>query len=161
MLQYIVLETLTSNKCSCLMWAFISYKENEVLWTRTLVPYSQYFIYIITNEWAQWTRLLHYPLERLTIDKHSSITYPFVTKWSICKHCPRSCIFISFSLQLTNGPKKLDCLSFGRPIYLFVWNKLIGPICKLWWKWSVVNTFPGIVFATFHFLQNLWMGPIS
>ncbi len=32
---------------------------------------------------------------------------------------------------------------------------------KLWRKWRVVNTTPGTVFTTLHFLHNLQMGPMS
>ncbi len=38
---------------------------------------------------------------------------------------------------------------------------LIGLSINLWWKWNVVNTVPGTIFPTPHFLWNLWMHPLS
>ncbi len=49
----------------------------------------------------------------------------------------------------------------GKPLQLCYRAVLIiGPICKLQRKWSVVNMAPGCVFTTFNFLHNLEMGPM-
>jgi hypothetical protein len=43
-------------------------------------PYSQHFIFIITNKWPQNVRVLHNTrLERLTKDEYSSLLDPFVS----------------------------------------------------------------------------------
>ena len=44
---------LTSDKHSNLLGQFLGYKENEVLWIRTQVPYSQHSIFFVTYESAQ------------------------------------------------------------------------------------------------------------
>jgi hypothetical protein len=47
---------------------------------RMFWEYSQHFIFIVTYEWAQWVRVLHYTrLKRLAKDKLSSLLDPFVS----------------------------------------------------------------------------------
>ncbi len=42
--------------------------------------YSQHFIFLVTYKWAQYARVLHYiKLERVAMDKHSSLLDPFVS----------------------------------------------------------------------------------
>ncbi len=38
---------------------FVSYKENEVLWIQSQVPYSQHFIFFVTYKWVQLASVLH------------------------------------------------------------------------------------------------------
>ncbi len=59
---------------SSLLGAFVSYKENEVLWIRPLWHYSQHFIFFTAYEWSQQARALHFSgLERLAKDKCTSL----------------------------------------------------------------------------------------
>ncbi len=58
---------------SSLLVRSVSYKENGVLWIQYLVLYSQDFIFFLTFEWA-YKLVLHYTrLERLAMDKQSSL----------------------------------------------------------------------------------------
>jgi hypothetical protein len=59
-----------------------------------------------------------------------------------------------------NRPNKIECyITSGRKG--LQGQRLIGPIGKLQRKRSVVNTAPGALFRTLHFLRNLQIGPIS
>jgi hypothetical protein len=53
MLYNIRLQRISNVKCSSLMVHFVSYKEKEVLWILSLVPYSWDFIFLVTYEQVQ------------------------------------------------------------------------------------------------------------
>jgi hypothetical protein len=48
------------DKHSSLFDSFVSYKENEVMWMRPQGTYSQHFIFFVTYELAQETKVLDY-----------------------------------------------------------------------------------------------------
>ncbi len=85
------------------------------------------------------------------------------TKLSIVNMTPMT-IFtaLHFLLNLHMDPldQSIRLRGFGKACQ---WQtlKLIGPICKSWWKWSVVNMTPVTVFTALHLLHDLWMGPLS
>ncbi len=64
---------------SSLLGQFVGYKENEVLWILLQGPYSQHFIFFLTDKWAYEARVLYYTMvEKLANDKHSSLLVQFV-----------------------------------------------------------------------------------
>ncbi len=78
MLHYSRLGWQVRNKLSSLFGPFASYEENEVLWIRLLISYSQHLIFSETYKWAQEARVLHNTkLEWLVRNKHFSLLGPF------------------------------------------------------------------------------------
>jgi hypothetical protein len=52
---------------------------NEVFWIRSLLSYSQHFIFFVTYDWDHLARELHYTkLKRIARDKHFSLLNPFL-----------------------------------------------------------------------------------
>jgi hypothetical protein len=74
-----MLEQIFCDKHTTLFRAFVSYKENEVLWKLSLSQYSQNFIFFVTYEWAKLIRAIHYTmLEHIFCDKHTTLFRAFV-----------------------------------------------------------------------------------
>jgi len=102
--------------------------------------------------------VLHYTrLERFAIDKPISLLIKF------CEYSPWYHMHnITFSWNLTIGPISWSVILHlaGKACYQQT-NHLTSPICNLLSKLSYVNTAPGTIFTTLHFLRNLPIGPIS
>jgi hypothetical protein len=76
--HYTRLERHFCDKHSSLLGEFVSYKENEVMWIRSLV--TIYFISFVTYQWAQKATAVHnIRLEKLYCDKLSSLLEEFVS----------------------------------------------------------------------------------
>ncbi len=122
------------DKHSSLLGSFVSYK-NEVLWIQHEGPFSKHFIFFLTYEWVKWSRIFwNSRLERLAGE--NPLAYWAICKLQKMKCCEYNSrpVFItlhflhnlqevmkmdcwendtrnhiyntSFTLQLTNGPKK-------------------------------------------------------
>ncbi len=71
------LKTVQSDKHSGLFGAFVAYNNSIV--NTAPGPYSKHFIFLLTYEWAQKARALHYTkLKALQSDKHSGLFGAFV-----------------------------------------------------------------------------------
>ena len=74
--HYIRLEGLAMDKHSCSLEPVLSYEENKGLWIRPLVLCSQTFFFV-TYKWVKYAGVLnHGTVEKLTMDKHSSLLDP-------------------------------------------------------------------------------------
>jgi hypothetical protein len=113
-------------------------------------------LHFLCNLWMDSKLVLLYiRLERLAMDKDSSLLGPFVSYrenyvlWIqllglYLQH------FIFFLTYEWAEYTRLERLARDKN------PNLLGPICKLQRKWSVVNVAPGTVFTTLHFLFKLW-----
>ncbi len=88
-------------------WAFVSYEEKKVLWIRPLVLHSQHFIFFVTYEWAQLAVLHCMGLERIAMEKHSSLLgiHKLQRKWSVVNMAPGTTFTtLYFHCNLQMGP---------------------------------------------------------
>ncbi len=74
-------------------------------------------------------------------------------KWSVVNMTPYSQHFIFFVMGQVS---LIVCPWQAFPIYCNVALWHLGPIRKLWRKWSPVNIAPGAVFTVLYFLNGLW-----
>jgi hypothetical protein len=74
-------------------------------------------------------------------------------KRSVANVTPGTVFTMLYFFVTSNGPNKLECcITLIGKAYQWQILQLIGPICKLWRKRSVVNATPGTVFTMLHFL---------
>ncbi len=141
------LESLNRDKQSILLDTFVSYEENEVLWILPQKLYSKHFIFC-PRRYIHNTRL-----ESLNRDKQSILLDTFVSYeenevlWILPQKQYSKHFIFFIADEWAEYAGVLNNTRVERPASLKVLC-LIGPICKLGRKWSVVNTAPEDIFTT-------------